>query len=205
MLLGFRPVTGTNLAIALVNVAFLTGAGVACWRGWAADQMISVTASHSRPESLRGPQLLTATVSMPTDELESETLALRSPSGTWRRISEPAKITLQFGRQHLSGLYQTDLDGDHLVVSFGGDYRIGDNNLLYGVIQEAGVRSGANSPHDASRLIDQPFSVRYELSATGLQIKDVKFAGSGLRLLDTPVEKAFAHFVGGYARVADRG
>ena len=24
-------------------------------------------------------------------------------------------------------------------------------------------------------------------------------------LLDTPVEKAFAHFVGGYARVADRG
>lgn len=206
MLQKLRQLSGTNVAIAVLNVSFLTGAGLACWQAWADGAASTELAVRSSVARTTAPQLLSASVSLDAEAVPLAQSPSHGPTGTWRRISSPAKITLQFDQRRVSGIYQSEINGHNLLVSFAGDYRWAGENLLYGVIQEAGVRQTENFvPQEASRLIDQPFSVRYELTNHGLQIVDVKFAGVGLRTIEEPIEQAFSHFVGGYDRVADNG
>jgi hypothetical protein len=147
----------------------------------------------------------TVTASFGPPPRPGDSSAKRVPHlGTWRRTSEPAKITLHFDQQSVSGLYHAHVEGADLQVSFVGDYRLGRGNLIYGVIQEAGVRaSSVPAPgHEASSLIDQPFSVRLDVDESKLTIHDLKFAGVGLPAFYEGFEEIVEQFLGQYIRLA---
>src|SRR5262245_14730556 len=109
--------TGTNLALVFVHTAFVAAAVVACWQSWRGDsEAVNPVAQQVATE----PQELIPMVMNlgPPPRFGEIAQHGEAPMGRWRRVTDPAKITLEIDDQKISGLYHSEADGADLTISF---------------------------------------------------------------------------------------
>jgi RNA polymerase sigma factor (sigma-70 family) len=116
--------------------------------------------------------------------------ALPRPVGNWERTFGPLQVSLRVKADRLSGAVDMAVDkGARVGFVFDADYSVTRDGVLYGIITGIDVQGGPAGDFKEmgefqvalSRLVDQPFSIRYRVDDGVLTVKDVKFGSLGLK------------------------
>jgi RNA polymerase sigma factor (sigma-70 family) len=183
-----------KLALLVVAVVLLAGLGLSRWAMVGPNRAEAYETEKKAGEQPVLPPRDRAEQRKPAGEDEhadTSRVPLQRPVGNWERTFGPLQVSLRIKTERLTGTVDMTVEkGARISFVFDADYSVTRDGVLYGIISGIDTQGAAAAgafedmgkvQFALSRMIDQPFSIRYRVDDGILTVKDVKFGTLGLK------------------------